>query len=81
MRVVTGTFGAVQSLDGTFLAQSIEIHRLPLPVEQVPKAGRRKLWDIPHKYHCPVIGTCLSVEELRRVASRFLLRGDAPSTD
>lgn len=61
--------------------ESLEIHRLPPPVDELPKAGRRKLWDIPHKYHCPVIGTCLSVEELRRVASRFLLRGDAPSTD
>lgn len=61
--------------------RSLEIHRLPPPVDELPKAGRRKLWDIPHKYHCPVIGTCLSVEELRRVASRLLLRGDAPSTD
>jgi hypothetical protein len=33
-------------------------------------SGRRKLWDIPHKYHCPVIGTCLHVEELREIARK-----------
>jgi len=32
--------------------------------------GRRKLWEIAHKYHCPVIGTCLHVDELRRLAEK-----------
>lgn len=32
--------------------------------------GRRKLWEIPHKYHCPVIGTCLHVDELRQLAEK-----------
>lgn len=36
---------------------------------------RRKLWDIAGKYHCPLIGTCLSVEELRRLARRAGLEG------
>jgi hypothetical protein len=31
---------------------------------------RRKLWEIPHKYHCPVLGTCLHVDELRRLATK-----------
>jgi len=35
--------------------------------------GRRKLWEIPHKYHCPVIGTCLHVDELRRLAEKCRL--------
>ncbi len=32
--------------------------------------GRPRLWDLPHKYHCPVIGTCLHVDELRRLAKK-----------
>ncbi len=41
----------------------------------VPRAGERKralkLWEIHHKYHCPIVGTCLHVDELRRLAQRF----------
>lgn len=32
--------------------------------------ARRKLWEISHKHHCPVIGTCLHVDELRQVAKK-----------
>ncbi len=32
--------------------------------------SRRRLWELPHKYHCPVIGTCLHVDELRRLAQK-----------
>lgn len=28
---------------------------------------RRKLWELPHKLHCSVIGTCLDAGELRRI--------------
>ena len=28
---------------------------------------RRKLWELEDKYHCPVIGTCLSVDDLKRL--------------
>lgn len=31
---------------------------------------RRRIWDIASKYHCPIIGTCISVEALRRMARR-----------
>ncbi len=32
----------------------------------LPRRARRKLWEIPPEFHCPVIGTCLEVAELRR---------------
>jgi hypothetical protein len=38
-------------------------------VKRSPTA-RRKLWEIAHKHHCPVIGTCLQVDELRHVAKK-----------
>lgn len=43
--------------------------------------GRRKLWDVPHKYHCPIIGTCFTVDELRRIAERTAQRPDMPLSD
>lgn len=33
-----------------------------------PGKGRRKLWHLPHRFHCAVIGTCLEVDELRALA-------------
>lgn len=34
---------------------------------------RRKLWEISTRHHCPVIGTCLPMTELRRLARRTKL--------
>lgn len=31
-------------------------------------ARRRKLWELPHAYHCALIGTCLPVPAMRRLA-------------
>jgi hypothetical protein len=39
--------------------------------EDVPVAAlgrRRKLWELPHAYHCALIGTCLPVPDMRRLA-------------
>lgn len=38
---------------------------------QATKPQRRpKLWELEEKHHCPVIGTCLSLDELKKVARR-----------
>ena len=34
------------------------------------KNGRRKLWDLPKKLHCPIIGTCLDVDELHNLCEK-----------
>lgn len=39
--------------------------------EHRPVARRSKLWELGDKHHCPVIGTCLGVDELQRLARRF----------
>jgi hypothetical protein len=52
---------------------------LPAQLDNLPDSRiktRRKLWDIPHRYHCPIIGTCLTVDELRRIADRTAARPD-----
>lgn len=33
-------------------------------------ARRPKLWELGDKYHCPVVGTCLPIAELRRLVRR-----------
>ena len=34
-------------------------------------ARRPKLWDLEERLHCPVIGTCLSLDEITRIARRL----------
>ncbi|MDD5391285.1 MAG: DUF2325 domain-containing protein [Gallionellaceae bacterium] len=46
---------------------------MPPVVRETPR--RRKLWEIANKYHCPIVGTCLTVEELRKLARRAGLEG------
>ncbi len=41
--------------------------------EAAGKTGsrRRRLWDLPERLHCPVIGVCLSAEAIRRLLGRI----------
>ena len=43
-----------------------------LPPAPVHGSRRRKLWEISHKFHCPIIGVCFSVGELRTLMSRVM---------
>jgi hypothetical protein len=48
----------------------------PAEVEPAPAAlmsqpaRRRKLWELEEKYHCPVIGSCLNLDELKKIARK-----------
>ncbi|WP_082805953.1 DUF2325 domain-containing protein [Marichromatium gracile] len=48
---------------------------------QRPSSRRRKLWELAHKFHCPVIGTCLHVDELREIARKSGVRQHARASD
>lgn len=41
------------------------------------RAGRARLWELEDKHHCPVIGSCLPVDDLARLARRFFAWIDA----
>lgn len=43
---------------------------LALPPPTPATRRRRKLWELPTRWHCPLIGTCLPVAEMRRLAVR-----------
>lgn len=50
---------------------------LPGPRSVSPEAEskttrRRRLWELPSKYHCPVVGVCFDVAELRRMINKYL---------
>ena len=51
---------------------------------QVPacqRKTRRKLWELSHKLHCPVIGTCLEVAELRKLVRSLGIEQGGVLTD
>lgn len=42
-----------------------------------PQGSKRiKLWELEHKHHCPVIGTCLRMDDLVRFARRYKFAAD-----
>lgn len=42
---------------------------VPLPVAK-RSTRRRKLWELQRRFHCSIIGTCTTLEELRQIVSR-----------
>ena len=38
----------------------------------IQTSRRRKLWEVPHKCHCPIIGTCFAVDELRTLMHKAM---------
>jgi hypothetical protein len=47
-------------------------HELIRPAAAPKGTRRRRLWDLPAHAHCPVVGVCLSLATLRRVAEKAL---------
>ncbi len=50
---------------------------LPLPpamVDTTPATGsrRRRLWELTHECHCPVVGVCIPLDTLRRIVNKAL---------
>ena len=44
----------------------------PLPPAPAQGSRRRKLWEVNHKFHCPIIGVCFSAGDLRKLMSRVM---------
>lgn len=53
----------------------------PIGDEALSKPDGRKLWDLPSKLRCPIIGTCLEVSELRRIAAKGGRKSEQPLSD
>ncbi len=61
---------------------SMRPNQLQQTVDAAPPAGsrRRRLWDLGHECHCPVIGVCLPLDTLRRIVNKAL-GGEALADD
>jgi hypothetical protein len=62
-----------QLVAGVFSQDNGLVVSLPARMpETVPKPIKRtKLWELETKHHCPIIGTCLPLDDLVRFARRF----------
>lgn len=45
------------------------------PEQPSSPTRRKKLWELESKHHCPVVGTCLPMDELVKFARRFGFSG------
>src|SRR5262245_46239493 len=48
---------------------------------ETPEPRRRRIWEITNKFHCSVIGTCLTTSELRQILVKMQLPGAHKETD
>lgn len=60
-----------RAVDERYKSAFIDSGQIDLPPMEKRVPLRRKLWDLESKHHCPVIGTCLTLDELVRFARRF----------
>ena len=43
------------------------------PAENSSRTSRRRrLWELPDRYHCPIVGVCFDVAELRQMMNKYL---------
>jgi len=65
---IAGAIGKGEALPGQPPAEA--------PQAAVRPARRARLWELKEKFHCPLIGTCLPMDELARLARRHVFNGD-----
>ena len=55
-------------------APAVQPHPQQPAVEAAPATGsrRRRLWELGHACHCPVIGVCIPLDALRRIVNKAL---------
>ena len=68
--VFLGHSPARPEIDASFLTRPKA--ELPDLAEAASTSRRRKLWEIPHKFHCPVVGSCFAVKELRSLMHKVM---------
>ena len=77
-------YGAGGQISSVFSKESTGFSRPPARGTDDQPLGktsrRRRLWELSHKYHCPLIGVCFDVTELRKTIGK-VLRYPADTTD
>jgi hypothetical protein len=44
--------------------------RAVIPIKPAQPIKRLKIWELEERFHCPVVGTCLTVDEIKKLAKR-----------
>ena len=65
------------SVDAVMCQSSDSANSIPAK----PLSRRLKLWEIHHHFHCSILGTCLTMAELRKVARQSNCAVDASTDD
>ncbi len=68
--VAGGSFSSSRHTPDIFERSPLAQSERETPV--VSGSRRRKLWEVPHKFHCPVVGTCFDVDELRALMKKVM---------
>jgi len=68
--VAGGSFPAAPRPQEMF--ESLLRHQPPTAPSSTHGSRRRKLWELPHKFHCPVIGVCFGADELRGLINKVM---------
>lgn len=50
----------------------INAEQAPQPALQARSSRRRRLWELPRKFHCPLVGVCFDCDELRGLMAKVL---------
>lgn len=69
--VAGGLFAAKKPATPEIDAGFLNRPKAALP-ETVTSSRRRRLWEVPHKFHCPIVGTCFDVRELRTLMHKVM---------
>lgn len=56
-------------------APAAEPNSASSPAPNAAPARRRKLWELEEKLHCPVVGACFNLDELKKLARKFGFHG------
>ena len=60
---------------------SVATNTSPLPQSQkIQKQNKVKLWDLVHNYHCAIIGTCLTMAEVKKILGQLNIGSNGFST-
>jgi len=55
---------------------TLKPHPLPSGLScQAPVKKRLKLWELEDRLHCPVVGTCFTIEEIKKLAHKGGFKG------
>lgn len=73
--LLTGLLGRAGVTATPLPAAAGEASDALMPAPPVKPSRRPKLWELEEKLHCPVIGTCLSLDEIARIARRLGFSG------